>query len=458
MKKQPDFHELDETLKSVDKESQWAEEGRNKVKQRIFHDLEKKERFFFSKKGTSLKYYLSLTAAAFLLFILLVPVLPFFDHAQESGRGDAAQRYSDEIEGGFYFNLQRIEEQGDGYAVTLFIENTNEEPFNIQDNEIFIKSFDKSRLDEVDGEWVKHPEDQYVDTFSVLIEVDVLEGSFEVVEPGENTTISFFVPKEYIDNNNFELMYQSKVIPSGNYRGNWPGVTYHVIDLHRENIALYDEGDHNSNVLVPYLLSIFIITGLLFVTWKYSNSTKRKTILSATIITLAIISHFTNIALKDDIVEIKKETNQTTLPMMDVVHVEMLSNNEALAFYEHGGGTISYFGRNMLQKNLFGWRNIGGSSYQITQRDNLHWGFSNLSYSSPNFDSLISGRLFNDEVVEVIVVVNNQEEKAKIVEYRDGERFWFYLSEVEDLSNSVPVYGVNENGDILEQYPPERDN
>lgn len=73
MKKQ--HEELHELLKSVDEDSHWNDKHREKLKRKILHDVEKKSIFHFYKGKTPLKYYISTVAAAFILFILLVPII-----------------------------------------------------------------------------------------------------------------------------------------------------------------------------------------------------------------------------------------------------------------------------------------------------------------------------------------------------------------------------------------------
>ncbi|MFN7253239.1 MAG: hypothetical protein ACK4M9_21065 [Anaerobacillus sp.] len=78
MRKQYDSHDLDDRLKRLDVDSNWKEEHRHQLKDRILRDVQK------NKPGTShfgrfpYKYYFSLGAAAIILMILVGPSLQTF--------------------------------------------------------------------------------------------------------------------------------------------------------------------------------------------------------------------------------------------------------------------------------------------------------------------------------------------------------------------------------------------
>ncbi|MCD8508934.1 MAG: hypothetical protein LRY73_02935 [Bacillus sp. (in: Bacteria)] len=74
MKKPFDMDELDATLKSLDEESKWNEEHRDRLKNRIFQDVEREEKRS-NGNGIPYKYYFSLAGAALLLWILFAPIL-----------------------------------------------------------------------------------------------------------------------------------------------------------------------------------------------------------------------------------------------------------------------------------------------------------------------------------------------------------------------------------------------
>ncbi len=75
MRKQHDFHDLDDRLGSLDVDSNWKKEHRHQLKDRILRDIQKNKRETSHLGGFPYKYYFSLLAAAILLLILVAPSL-----------------------------------------------------------------------------------------------------------------------------------------------------------------------------------------------------------------------------------------------------------------------------------------------------------------------------------------------------------------------------------------------
>lgn len=75
MKKPFDVDELDATLKSLDEESNWNQEHRERLKERIFQDVKREDQRYDNNKRIPYKYYFSLAGAALLLWILFAPML-----------------------------------------------------------------------------------------------------------------------------------------------------------------------------------------------------------------------------------------------------------------------------------------------------------------------------------------------------------------------------------------------
>ena len=108
-------------------------------------------------------------------------------------------------------------------------------------------------------------------------------------------------------------------------------------------------------------------------------SKRLKIILSVTAILLGI--YFINLALKDDVQEIKRVVYSLNQPMTNIAHIEFLDNNQAIAFYEWGDHQNLHFGSALFKKNLFRWKFVNGSTGALSHGYKLDWGFSNLEFS-----------------------------------------------------------------------------
>ncbi|WP_391122560.1 hypothetical protein [Psychrobacillus sp. L3] len=176
---------------------------------------------------------------------------------------------------------------------------------------------------------------------------------------------------------------------------------------------------------------------------------KKLKIISITVILLGII--FINSALKDDVQEIKKVMYSLNQPMTNIAHIEFLDNNQAIAFYEGGNQQDLYFGSALFKKNLFGWKLVNSFASGLTHEHKLDWGFSNLESSFYGYTDLIRGKILEPQIEEVNIKTDGGNEfKANIIEYGDDQKFWFLVTDGEDLIGST-IIGLSSDGKIIEQ-------
>ncbi|WP_158738008.1 hypothetical protein [Alteribacillus sp. YIM 98480] len=161
--------------------------------------------------------------------------------------------------------------------------------------------------------------------------------------------------------------------------------------------------------------------------------------------------YFINVALKDDVQEIEKVVNSLNQPLTNLAHIELLDNNKAIAFYEWGHTNQQYFGSALLKKNLFGWKFVSGSSGQLTYENKLDWGFSNIAPYFSDYTDLLKGKILNPSIEKVRVETKSGNEyTANIVEYYNGEKFWFFITDGEELLDST-ITGLSSDGEIIEE-------
>lgn len=166
---------------------------------------------------------------------------------------------------------------------------------------------------------------------------------------------------------------------------------------------------------------------------------------------IVVVSFFVNIALKDDIKEIEKAVYSLNQPLTKIAYINLLDNNKAIVFYEHTSAKIEYFGNIRLKKNIFGWKLGSNSSGQTPNDHKLGWHFSNLKHDFSKYTDVLSGKILDSEIKEVFIVTkNNKEYQAEIIEYNNGERFWYLVTDGEELPGST-VTGLSIDGKIIEE-------
>lgn len=164
-----------------------------------------------------------------------------------------------------------------------------------------------------------------------------------------------------------------------------------------------------------------------------------------------VISYFLSIALKEDVKEIERAVSSMNQSLTTIVHIEVLDSNKAIVFYKHQSANIEYFGNARLKKDIFGWKLVNSSSSQSPDDYKLGWHFSNLQYDFPKYTDLLSGEIFDSEIKDVVILTkNNKEYHANIIEYNNGERFWFLVTDGEELPGST-VSGLTSNGKVIEK-------
>lgn len=178
-------------------------------------------------------------------------------------------------------------------------------------------------------------------------------------------------------------------------------------------------------------------------------SMKLKVILAITTILLG--TFFINAALKDDVREIKKDMHSLNQPMTNIAHIEFLDNNQAIAFYEWGNHQNLHFGSALFKKNLFGWKLVTSSTGELSHGYKLDWGFSNLEFSFYGYTDLIRGKILDPQIEDVKIETDGGNEfKANIIKYGDDQKFWFLVTDGENLIGST-ITGLSSDGKIIEQ-------
>lgn len=178
-------------------------------------------------------------------------------------------------------------------------------------------------------------------------------------------------------------------------------------------------------------------------------SKKLKITLYITVILLVVYS--ISFALKDDVQRITEDVYSLNHHKITIAHIQLLDNNQAIVFYEWGNAHNLYFGSALYRKNLLGWRFVSGSSGSLAHGYKLDWGFSNLIPHFSGYTDLIRGKVLDPEIEEVRIKTHEGNEyKANLIEYNNGEKFWFLITSGEDLVGST-IRGLSSDGKVIEQ-------
>lgn len=158
--------------------------------------------------------------------------------------------------------------------------------------------------------------------------------------------------------------------------------------------------------------------------------------------------------LRDDALAIEKAL-EAGVPNGDIIHIEHLNKNNALAFYksEMNG---AHFGHALVKKNIFGWKFMGAGSSDYgayPSEMKLGWSWQNLEHEKGiNYTDLAQGKVLDDDIKEVkLMTEDGKEYSAEIIHY-GGEDFWYLFSENKDLVTATTI-GLSETGEVIFEYP-----
>lgn len=166
---------------------------------------------------------------------------------------------------------------------------------------------------------------------------------------------------------------------------------------------------------------------------------------------LLLLAYVVNDALKDNSQEVEKALHSLNQPISKIIYTKQLDRSQAIVFYESSAGGIESFGNARFKKTLFGWRLVGAVSGQNPEGYKLSWSFSNLTFDFSGYTDLISGKIFDAGIKEVrIVTKNGVEYSAEIIEHNNNEKYWFLISEGEELLGAT-ITALSQDGEIIEQ-------
>jgi hypothetical protein len=94
---------------------------------------------------------------------------------------------------------------------------------------------------------------------------------------------------------------------------------------------------------------------------------------------------------------------------------------------------------------------VSGSNGALAHGYKLDWGFSVLEHYFSDYTDLIRGKILDPEIEEVSIKTKDGNLfKANLIEYNNDEKFWFLVSDGEDLVGST-ITGLSSDGKIIEQ-------
>ncbi|OPA75131.1 hypothetical protein BVG16_21215 [Paenibacillus selenitireducens] len=117
--------------------------------------------------------------------------------------------------------------------------------------------------------------------------------------------------------------------------------------------------------------------------------------------------------------------------MMKIAYIELLDNNQAIAFYEWGRPNEEYF---------------------ATKDYKIGWSFSSLKENFTNYTDILYGIIVDSQIETILITKEGEQYPANIVEYDHGKRFWFLITDGIELLDST-VTARSHQGQIIEQIP-----
>lgn len=183
-------------------------------------------------------------------------------------------------------------------------------------------------------------------------------------------------------------------------------------------------------------------------------SKKSFTILFALLVIVLLGTYYVIYAFKDDALEIEKELDSFGLQNENVIHIEYLGKNKAIAFFTSAFDPPR-FGHALVKKGIWGWKLLGSSSSEgeYPPEMKLGWSFQNFENEKGiNFTDLIYGKIIDNHIKEIkVMTLDNEEYSAEII-HNGSESFWYLLSEHKDLDTAT-IIGLSETDEVIFEYP-----
>ena len=175
---------------------------------------------------------------------------------------------------------------------------------------------------------------------------------------------------------------------------------------------------------------------------------KKKFIILFTISFMAIGIYFLNLSPKEDVIEIQNVVMALGHPNLTVAHIELLEKNKAVAFYEWSDEENTSFGNVIIEKDFLRWEiNRGGSLY-LLDNSKLNWGHLELRGNAATNADILRGKITDSEIESVQVITKDGKEyQSRVIEYNNGEKFWFLIANEELLDATVT--GLSLDGDVI---------
>ncbi|TMW71440.1 hypothetical protein [Alteribacter natronophilus] len=173
---------------------------------------------------------------------------------------------------------------------------------------------------------------------------------------------------------------------------------------------------------------------------------------------LAALAVLFLLALSPQKVEEAVESHMESLdhPFIKISHLEMLSDHEAVVFYQYGLERERYFGEKRFERGLFGWEHKGGSVQPLVgeshmkqmdvQYVGLHRSFEE------GFTDLIYGYVYDPDIVRIDVTSNLGRTYRAMIPGHGNDRMWLiYTGDGEHLYNSI-ITAYDRNGEVVKRH------
>lgn len=432
MRNDENGEDLDKRLRSLDDKTTWNPHYKAQLKKRVFDEMDRRRTSPDVAKKPWV-YYAAFVTAVVIASILL---LPFVMTPEDPSMLASSDRMMNEQVDGYGISVREVAEEDSGYALTVMIENNSDQ--YMRENEWFIKDFSGKSFDrtgpDVHQTGLKDMENGYVDPHSRMLRTFPDADDQNVIEPGETKEMLFHVNETFAKEDHYEVMYQSKLSPEADYGGE---LHYHVIDLQSELVGKYASSSKGSAGLWEYgalaLATVMGITLVLRTGW-----TKGIRIGSSIGIIILITGGYLFITSYTEDEKALKEAAEASVqfPMLNVVHTEILDHDEAVVFYEWGGGSKYSFGSTTFERNMFGWSNHGGTSSEVTDLFRAGNSYLNLEMNGMNHLSLSHGYIIDDQVERVALSMDDRTFEGTVVKLDNDRRFWYYVSDEVNLSEA----------------------
>ncbi|WP_168118967.1 hypothetical protein [Paenibacillus sp. HB172176] len=178
-----------------------------------------------------------------------------------------------------------------------------------------------------------------------------------------------------------------------------------------------------------------------------------KPLLTVYIIIIVFLLYMLTVPMENDRRGIENAVRSIEQPKIEIALIKKAEARKAIVFYEWQSSENDYFGIATVKKSVVGWQFTGGSTTETPEKYLIGWSYNHIESEFADYKGILYGIIKDSTITHIIIHEQDGNElDANIAMYSDGKRFWYMLSQRDDLASAI-VEAYDGNGKLLQRIP-----